>query len=808
MESNKHNEYRINNNNNNCTNNNYNYMNLSNFSYRNNTSNINYKNNYFRNTFTNAYDNTNNHTFYYYKNNFPNYYQNKFKKRNNPYFNYLRNNYNYNYNDTYYKNNNNSILTTNNTYNNNIIKKDKVKKNKKSKKIDQKNENDQNKNNKKEKNEQNELKNEVNEVKYLVKIYEEIRNKSEIIKDANIYEIILNSLKKIKLEDLNIIIKILETLIYYRKDKIIPDLTNEELKKEAIVIFINLIKEINIKSTKKFFTEYITFFHIKDLLTENYSTKEKLSTLNNDTISLFFIKYFKLKENYSFEEFNIIKNNDINYYTIIQLFFIYNSSEEEFLSLSNYILTKIEKKSFPFEYFRIIWNYIKKNKDLFNEKIKKFFTENFLEFPKIKTEENYINFYKFIFKNKLEIYVPQYTEKNFLEKILIGKKFRNCAFKILKLLPKEKIKSLKKSLFKKILYSIDLENIGGVMFLLEYIPEELNNLAHEYINKKKKHYLMKLIKKKIIKNNLEKYNLDDEIIQEINKSFIGPFYYHRIKTFPYNHIGILVEYVKNQIEFDIFFSLILNRIKRDSKTDINAIKELSYILNYAKTKNFDLPQINKFKSLEIIDQAKKIEPYTIKDTFGPLTPNCLGYTREEINVVFIDNYTVLNKNFDLYMKNTEFIGIDTEWRDSLEINVKIKTSIMQLSDFEGKNVLILDFIELNKEPDFEDNFIKLFMNKKFISYDFNSDLSHFDDKLILFFKEKAEIIDIPKIYFKKYKKNCPKLSKLCEEIFGKPLCKYEQCLNWEKRPLRESQLHYAAVDSIICCLIYKKIIDN
>ena len=133
---------------------------------------------------------------------------------------------------------------------------------------------------------------------------------------------------------------------------------------------------------------------------------------------------------------------------------------------------------------------------------------------------------------------------------------------------------------------------------------------------------------------------------------------------------------------------------------------------------------------------------------------------------------------------------------------------MQLSDFEGKNVLILDFIELNKEPNFEDNFIKLFMNKKFISYDFNSDLSHFDDKLILFFKEKAEIIDIPKIYFKKYKKNCPKLTKLCEEIFGKPLCKYEQCLNWEKRPLRESQLHYAAVDSIICCLIYKKIINN
>ena len=72
-------------------------------------------------------------------------------------------------------------------------------------------------------------------------------------------------------------------------------------------------------------------------------------------------------------------------------------------------------------------------------------------------------------------------------------------------------------------------------------------------------------------------------------------------------------------------------------------------------------------------------------------------------------------------------------------------------------------------------------------------------------EKKEEIIDLRNIYTISTFGSIKSFSEICKEFFGKPLCKYEQCSNWENRPLRQSQLHYGALDAIYCCLLFKKL---
>ena len=56
-------------------------------------------------------------------------------------------------------------------------------------------------------------------------------------------------------------------------------------------------------------------------------------------------------------------------------------------------------------------------------------------------------------------------------------------------------------------------------------------------------------------------------------------------------------------------------------------------------------------------------------------------------------------------------------------------------------------------------------------------------------------MDLQKLYRdKKGEKNIG-LGYVCEQMLGKAICKAERMSNWENRPLRKAQLHYAALDA-------------
>ena len=109
----------------------------------------------------------------------------------------------------------------------------------------------------------------------------------------------------------------------------------------------------------------------------------------------------------------------------------------------------------------------------------------------------------------------------------------------------------------------------------------------------------------------------------------------------------------------------------------------------------------------------------------------------------------------------------------------------------------------------DDTFWRSFKNaikyKIFIGYDFNtSDIAKFSNNAQTIFNN-INIIDIIDIFQQRYLEKAESLSKLCFNCLGKNLCKGCQCSQWDVRPLNKFQLHYAALDALVCIQIFKKI---
>ena len=81
-------------------------------------------------------------------------------------------------------------------------------------------------------------------------------------------------------------------------------------------------------------------------------------------------------------------------------------------------------------------------------------------------------------------------------------------------------------------------------------------------------------------------------------------------------------------------------------------------------------------------------------------------------------------------------------------------------------------------------------------------MKELDSQLVEFLRKKCQLIDIQDSLDKNKEATNYSLNTICKNLYNSELCKVEQCSNWNERPLRLRQLHYAALDSHLLLSIY------
>lgn len=224
--------------------------------------------------------------------------------------------------------------------------------------------------------------------------------------------------------------------------------------------------------------------------------------------------------------------------------------------------------------------------------------------------------------------------------------------------------------------------------------------------------------------------------------------------------------------------------------------------------------VHKFPAVPVRDQIKNallkisprhaLGPSAVFSSLQPELDLTLELPRE--SVLFIDTLDKLNS-----MQWTgNLAGIDCEWRPSLVRFQKTKVAIMQIA-FENI-VYIVDMLALNACPELDEKLSSLMQSEIYkLGVSFEGDrkmLKQSYPNLTAFQKEMVNYVDVVGAYAKVEGKSPGGLAGACELVIGRTLCKYEQRSNWENRPLRESQMHYAALDAYVQILIVKRLVEK
>ncbi|XP_021269590.1 exonuclease mut-7 homolog isoform X2 [Numida meleagris] len=248
-------------------------------------------------------------------------------------------------------------------------------------------------------------------------------------------------------------------------------------------------------------------------------------------------------------------------------------------------------------------------------------------------------------------------------------------------------------------------------------------------------------------------------------------------------------------------------------------------------------ELQKLEIQERVEEATKEENYKEvkkKDYYQLPIPRA--------NIHFLQNWEEMMLCCEKVLQPGQIVGIDMEWRPSFGMVGKPRVSLLQLSVRDEVFLLdlprLLEQAELKGEKEKLPHFIRMLYSDAAITklgYGMSGDLSILAatcSTLKGMDKQSRSVVDlltIDKTLQKssiEWKKGSLKvdelsaeqsyedgglrqpekgLSLLVQHVLGKPLDKTEQMSNWEKRPLREEQILYAASDAYCLLEVYEKL---
>ncbi|CAM9681328.1 unnamed protein product [Bubo scandiacus] len=234
-------------------------------------------------------------------------------------------------------------------------------------------------------------------------------------------------------------------------------------------------------------------------------------------------------------------------------------------------------------------------------------------------------------------------------------------------------------------------------------------------------------------------------------------------------------------------------------------------------------ELQKLQIQERVEDASKADNYEEskkKDYYQLPIPRA--------NIHFLQTWEETLQCWEKVLQPGQVVGIDMEWRPSFGMVGKPRVSLLQMALKD--EVFLLDLPRLLEQAEAEGekeklpHFIQMLYSDAAITklgYGMSGDLSSLAatwSALKDMNKQAQSVVDLltvdkqvdvlsPEQRYEDREFRQPEkgLSLLVQHVLGKPLDKTEQLSNWEKRPLREEQILYAASDAYCLLEIYEKL---